>query len=148
MNEDACRNVHRILETIIRKAQFDGKRHDVTLASRTPPCGVSFHCNPKVSPEAVAVLEAHCAKRKYQQHAAQWFGVSVSPNGRVQFGVTLDYPWAASDEMERLTADMKPASRVSDALPPFLREGRRMKLGRNEPCHCGSGIKYKKCCLK
>lgn len=148
MNEDACRNVHRILETIIRKAQFDGKRHDVTLASSTPPCGVSFHCNPKVSPEAVAVLEAHCAKRKYQQHAAQWFGVSVSPNGRVQFGVTLDYPWAASDEMERLTADMKPASRVSDALPPFLREGRRMKLGRNEPCHCGSGIKYKKCCLK
>lgn len=21
------------------------------------------------------------------------------------------------------------------------------KLGRNEPCHCGSGKKYKKCCL-
>lgn len=21
------------------------------------------------------------------------------------------------------------------------------KLGRNDPCHCGSGIKYKKCCL-
>lgn len=23
-----------------------------------------------------------------------------------------------------------------------------MKLGRNEPCHCGSGKKYKKCCLE
>lgn len=23
-----------------------------------------------------------------------------------------------------------------------------MKLGRNEPCHCGSGQKYKKCCLE
>jgi SEC-C motif len=22
-----------------------------------------------------------------------------------------------------------------------------MKLGRNEPCHCGSGAKYKRCCL-
>ncbi|WP_438024874.1 SEC-C metal-binding domain-containing protein [Sorangium sp. So ce233] len=22
-----------------------------------------------------------------------------------------------------------------------------MKLGRNDPCHCGSGQKYKKCCL-
>ncbi len=22
------------------------------------------------------------------------------------------------------------------------------KLGRNEPCHCGSGKKYKKCCLR
>ncbi len=24
---------------------------------------------------------------------------------------------------------------------------KRAKLGRNEPCHCGSGKKYKKCCL-
>lgn len=22
-----------------------------------------------------------------------------------------------------------------------------MKVGRNDPCHCGSGAKYKKCCL-
>src|ERR671934_281869 len=22
-----------------------------------------------------------------------------------------------------------------------------MKPGRNEPCHCGSGVKYKRCCL-
>ncbi|MBL4941397.1 MAG: SEC-C domain-containing protein [Colwellia sp.] len=21
------------------------------------------------------------------------------------------------------------------------------ELGRNDPCHCGSGKKYKKCCL-
>lgn len=23
-----------------------------------------------------------------------------------------------------------------------------MKIGRNEPCHCGSGNKYKKCCAE
>lgn len=23
-----------------------------------------------------------------------------------------------------------------------------MELGRNEPCHCGSGKKYKKCCME
>ncbi|PIS35810.1 hypothetical protein COZ78_01315 [bacterium (Candidatus Gribaldobacteria) CG_4_8_14_3_um_filter_42_11] len=22
-----------------------------------------------------------------------------------------------------------------------------MKMGRNDPCHCGSNKKYKKCCL-
>lgn len=22
-----------------------------------------------------------------------------------------------------------------------------MKIGRNDPCHCGSGNKYKKCCV-
>jgi len=147
MDEDSCRNVHRILEIITKKAQIDGKRHDVTLASSTPPCGVSFHCNPVATPEAIAVLETHCVKRKYQQRAAQWFGVSVSPAGQVQFGVTLDFPWEASDELEKLTADMKPASKVRDALLPYSREVSRMKLGRNDPCHCGSGLKYKKCCL-
>jgi uncharacterized protein YecA (UPF0149 family) len=27
--------------------------------------------------------------------------------------------------------------------PPFMREGK--KIGRNDPCTCGSGKKYKKC---
>ena len=147
MDEDSCRSVHHVLETITRKTQLDGKRHDMTLASSTPPCGVSFHCNPTPSPEAIAVLENYCVKRKYQQRAAQWFGVSVSPDGEVQFGVTLNFPWEASDEMELLTATMKPVTRVRDVLPQYSREVSRMKLGRNEPCHCGSGRKYKKCCL-
>jgi uncharacterized protein YecA (UPF0149 family) len=24
---------------------------------------------------------------------------------------------------------------------------RRQKIGRNEPCPCGSGLKFKKCCI-
>ncbi|MCW5231459.1 SEC-C metal-binding domain-containing protein [Verminephrobacter eiseniae] len=148
LDEDSCREVHCVLELITRKAQIDGKPHDFTLALSTPPCGISFHCNPTPSPEAIAVLEKHCATRKYQQRAAQWFGVSVSPAGQVQFGVTLNFPWETSDEMERFTADMKPVSKVRDALSQYSREVSRMKLGRNDPCHCGSGVKYKKCCLR
>jgi hypothetical protein len=147
LNEDACRNVHLVLETITRQAHFDCKRHDITLATSQPPGGVTFHCNPKPSPEAITVLETHCAMRKYQQRAAQWFGVSVDPAGQVQFGVTLDFPWEASDEMERFTADMKQPSSVRNTLPQYSREVRHLKLGRNDPCRCGSGLKYKKCCL-
>ncbi len=33
---------------------------------------------------------------------------------------------------------------ASDA--PYVREGR--KIGRNDPCPCGSGKKYKQCCMK
>lgn len=29
----------------------------------------------------------------------------------------------------------------------LIRGGYYMKIGRNEPCPCGSGKKYKKCCL-
>jgi len=147
MDEDSCMNVHRVLESITRKARLDGNRHDVTLASSTPPSGVSFHCNPTPSREAIAVLETYCAKRKYQQRAMQWLGVSVSPDGQVQFGVTLDFPWEHSKEMDQLTANMKPAVQVRDALLQYTQGVSPIKLGRNEPCHCGSGRKYKKCCL-
>ena len=47
-------------------------------------------------------------------------------------------------------------SRKDSALPPvpgptkkppvtFIRD--RAKVGRNDPCPCGSGKKYKKCCI-
>jgi hypothetical protein len=33
-----------------------------------------------------------------------------------------------------------------DIIPPFVKK--EPKIGRNEPCPCGSGLKYKKCCLR
>jgi hypothetical protein len=34
-----------------------------------------------------------------------------------------------------------------DWFMPKEEEAARALPGRNEPCHCGSGIKYKKCCM-
>ncbi|MBU1172465.1 MAG: SEC-C domain-containing protein [Proteobacteria bacterium] len=33
-------------------------------------------------------------------------------------------------------------------LNPIKTKIAETKVGRNEPCHCGSGLKYKKCCGK
>jgi uncharacterized protein YecA (UPF0149 family) len=33
-----------------------------------------------------------------------------------------------------------------DVIAPYMRSTR--KVGRNDPCPCGSGKKYKKCCLR
>ena len=43
------------------------------------------------------------------------------------------------DEMPPLVPNTSRASPAPAAVPP--------KIGRNEPCPCGSGKKYKKCCL-
>lgn len=32
-------------------------------------------------------------------------------------------------------------------IEPCILESRFPSPGRNEPCHCGSGQKYKRCCL-
>lgn len=149
MDEGSCRAVHQALETITKHARVDGKRHDVTLASASTAIGgICFHCNPVPSEESIAVLEAHCAMRKYQQQAEQWFGVSLSPTGQLQFGVTQCFPWSPSEDMDMHIQGMKSALRTRDALHQYSRMVSRLKLGRNDPCHCGSGQKYKKCCLK
>jgi hypothetical protein len=38
------------------------------------------------------------------------------------------------------------SDRSTPSSDPYVREGR--KVGRNEPCPCGSGKKHKKCCLR
>jgi len=44
---------------------------------------------------------------------------------------------------------LRPARRALAGRPPVQRPVRRgPKVGRNDPCPCGSGKKYKKCCLR
>jgi tetratricopeptide (TPR) repeat protein len=49
----------------------------------------------------------------------------------------------------RLLDDLKPAGSGNNqkSTPPEP-SGRDAKVGRNDPCPCGSGLKYKKCCGK
>ncbi|MDP2882952.1 MAG: DUF1186 domain-containing protein [Azonexus sp.] len=49
-----------------------------------------------------------------------------------------------SDRFHDERARPKPAPHDSGAAGSFVREA--PKLGRNDPCSCGSGKKYKKCC--
>ena len=54
--------------------------------------------------------------------------------------VRLTAPYEAADEFEPL-----PQQRSASVAPGST--GPSGKVGRNEPCPCGSGKKYKKCCL-
>lgn len=146
MDEDSCQNVHRGLVAITHQAKLDGKRHDFVIGVSSGSTGICFHCNPSSSRDAIDALQLHCQKRKYSLHARTWFGVSLSPDADIQFGVTLDFAWAQSREMDHLTKGMKAPTSVNAALKTFERNIRPKKCGRNEPCPCGSGKKYKKCC--
>jgi preprotein translocase subunit SecA len=44
-------------------------------------------------------------------------------------------------DLERLERAMRPAPR-----PRFVQRENVPQVGRNEPCPCGSGTKYKRCC--
>lgn len=144
LGEDTCRNIHHGLETITRWSKVDGKAHDFTIGGEYG--GLTFHCNPVPSENAMRKLGLYCECRKYEQKARRWFGLSVDSESNLQFGVALDYEWQQSDEMDLATAGMRkaiPANKLSE----LARQSPRVKVGRNDPCPCGSGTKYKKCCL-
>ena len=108
--------------------------------------GFTIHCNDDPIEVAGPALQRHCHARKYTQRAQTWFGVCVRPNDQaLRFGINLESPWEQDDTMDALTKSMgKPGK-----LTALLREAAkaRTKVGRNDPCPCGSGKKYKKCCL-
>ena len=50
---------------------------------------------------------------------------------------------------EEYTAAQQTMKRMStQAIPPKISVVRDAKVGRNDPCPCGSGKKYKKCCIE
>lgn len=58
-------------------------------------------------------------------------------------------PATLREEFAELHNELQAALGIHDRPllhPSFL--GSDRKIGRNDPCPCGSGKKYKKCCLK
>ncbi|MHB9352997.1 YecA family protein [Pseudomonas amygdali] len=147
MGEDSCLGIHRGLTGIIELAKLDRRRHDFTVGVGAGETGICFHCNPLPTTADINALRSHCERRKYALRADVWFGVSVGLSGDLQFGVTLDSPWEKSATMDALTKDMKAPAPVNSLLKSLEKGLRPIKYGRNDPCPCGSGRKYKKCCI-
>lgn len=146
LGEDTVLEVSAGIEQLAKQGIADGKNHDVTVGLGSGGTGLTIHCNDDPIGVAGPALQRHCHARKYTEHAQTWFGVCVRPSDQaLRFGLNLDFPWEQDDTMDALTKNMgKPAN-----LTALLRVAAkaRAKVGRNDPCPCGSGKKYKKCCL-
>ena len=56
--------------------------------------------------------------------------------------------WAMFEEPKRDTMEKKSIDKLFKALErEYNAPEKTVKIGRNDPCPCGSGKKYKKCCL-
>jgi hypothetical protein len=146
LGEDSCRTINQGLKFITQRTRTDGKVHDFTI--ETDVGGITFHCNTVPSEVANQKLKAYCELRKYSQKATRWLGLSISPQLDIQFGGVLDLEWKQSDEMDIAVAAAglrKPIA--ANMMSDLIRESGRKKIGRNDQCPCGSGKKFKKCCL-
>lgn len=146
LSEDTAVTISEAIDHIARQAQVDGNSHDFTAGLGQGDTGLTIHCNNDPLEVAGPSLQRHCRARKYTERANTWFGVCLRPADQVlRFGINLDFPWQQSDEMDTLTKGMGRAIKLPGIVSRPGRVG--AKVGRNDPCPCGSGKKFKKCCL-
>ena len=145
LSEDAVRNLSVGIEKLLKLAKNEIKHHDISVPFENEQSGVTIHCNNYPNIIAKERLEDHCRRRKYKQKAKSWFGLCIDPNDNtIRFGASYDFPWEENAAMNRITEKMQKPLTSATA---FSTIGQVRKVGRNSPCPCGSGRKYKKCCL-
>jgi hypothetical protein len=113
----------------------DGQGHDFTIGAEQGSASICFHSNAVSSVAAMRRLQFHCRKRKYILRSDTWFGLAIGGDCDIQFGVTLNFPWAESEQMNELTRDAQAAAPIS-SLSSLIRQSHGQKVGRNDPCPC------------
>ena len=104
--------------------------------------GFTVHSNNRPAKEALERLQVHCKIRKYVEKAKTWYGLCIHPDsGGLRFVIKGEYPWKQSNEMDDLAKNyLLKRKNESDGVK------KKNKIGVNDPCPCGSGVKFKKCC--
>lgn len=147
LDEESKENIVKYITECKQETKKDGKQHDRTLVSNRyngKSFGLTFHT---FSFYEIGFQKEnwinHCKARKYHSKADSWIGLASLPESKqmVDFVVYYNQPWKYDNEEEQHTKNFQ-------SIPKFIRNRNGVKPQRNEPCPCGSGKKYKKCCGK
>lgn len=145
LGENTAVNLSNLVDRMARQSDIDGHHHDLSLPMGEIGEGLTVHCNNHPVAIAAPKLEKrHCLLRKYKGKVARWYGICITPDASLRFGLNLDFAWEYDQEMEKILSVLPRSGFPVDIRNP---NGPRPKIRRNEACPCGSGRKYKKCCL-
>lgn len=139
LGEDTVRAINEHISGVIQRTAADGELHDAVIGISEARTGLTVHCSRMPDREAEDTLRQHCEIRKYLQKANSWFGLALRLDGSIRIVAELLEDWKFDRRMETLM--MKLEQRKVRNMT------QKSKIGRNDPCPCGSGEKYKRCCI-
>lgn len=145
LGEDSLVGLSDIIDELMRRAVADGNAHNASAELGGAKHGLTVHINSDPLETAKTNLMGYCSMRKYAQRSASWFGIVLDPRtGAIRFGVHASFPWVHDPDMDTATKNMMKSAPAQQVwTPKALKAG---KVGRNDPCPCGSGAKSKECC--
>ena len=132
------------IEEGIRRLKFairkDGKLHNLSWPSSLNRRGLSLVCYPDFT-FMVQHLPHFSACRKYTAYADEWLSLGFVAGSTMPFdwAFYLGEPWQDDAELADMAREILKGGTVVGGT------GAKKKQGRNEPCPCGSGKKFKKC---
>lgn len=132
------------LNKIKQESQRERKLKSFATAT-APSFGLSYIVIDNLNPyELEDRVVEYAQLRKYVSNCDTWLGLGSFSNspGLIDFLIYLDEPWRFDQELEVTYTDQ--LKKMRSASHTFL--NRKGKIGRNEPCPCQSGKKFKKCC--
>jgi len=135
--------VEQTIEKILQKVKQQDA-NDLSISIREKETGITIHFNKRSHYEAMGDLRQHCELRKYIEKANSWYGLCVNlDNGILKFVIKCNSPWVYSSDME-----IRAMKHLMQQKNKKISGAKKNKIGANQPCPCGSGLKYKKCCRK
>jgi hypothetical protein len=144
LDEESANIINVGISFIFARALQMGTNSDFSVTFGASSSGLTIHCNTYPRDVAAEKLFEHCERRKYASKARKWFGLVVSPlTERLRFGIELEGEWTRDRRMDEKLKGMPSGLSHREAKRALTIS----KPGRNEPCPCGSGRKYKKCCM-
>jgi len=145
---NARKNLVDLIIKTKQKTLNDGKTHNFSMPpddSYSPRVGVTYSSlNSDNTEELGKNLLTLCQVRKYKNKGDVWIGFGSLKNSynMIDLVVFKDQKWEYNEELEKMSKIILEGK----GHGRFIRIGK--KIGRNEKCPCGSGLKYKKCCGK
>ncbi len=148
LNGDTVKQISNAIEKLAALTRSDGKLHDATCGVRGE-AGITFHCTGEPPAVARQRLKLHCEISKYREQATEWFGICINPDRLdIRFALALAFAWEQDPAMDHAVEAMQASMSLAKSASKLQQfSNNEMKIGRNNPCPCGSGNKYKKCCL-
>jgi len=146
LGSDTAKHINRGIDRLVCSAADDGQQHDISVPSDVDKSGFTIHVNSLPEEIARERLSTHCRIKKYDTKSDVWYGLLLAPGtGNLRGALAVEGKWKADADLEK-ALDAWPKKPMVP-IEMLSRSTLRRKIGRNEPCPCGSGKKYKRCCL-
>lgn len=136
---DGADELIAVIEKTKQRTTADKQQHDFSMIFEKGKSGITFVCLPNSPEQMEARLMSVAVSRKYKTRADVWLGLgSMAYSSKIVDAVAFNKePWVENKELEEISKTILVGGKPKD------KNGN--KIGRNDPCTCGSGVKWKKC---